>query len=194
MPRTPATVKDYLAALPDDRRPAIAKLREVILDNLPQGYEEAVSAGMLVYQVPCSVLSETYNGHPLWYVALGSTKTYMTVHLLPLYSDADSQKKFRADFKARGKKLDMGKSCVRFKSIDDLPLDVIGGVVAKFPIDTWVRVYQQSRKRVPSKKARPAARGTRGAGARARQPAERPARRQRGTRSTSAETPASATS
>jgi hypothetical protein len=168
MTAKPGTVKDYLSSLPGDRRTAIEAVRRVILEHLPEGYEEATGAGMLTYQVPLAVLPDTYNGQPLWYVALGSTKGYMTVHLMPLYSDAAAQKAFRARFEASGKKLDMGKACVRFKSIDDLALDAIGDVVASFPVDAWVSVYRQSRTKAPSKKARPAARGTRAAGVRAR--------------------------
>jgi hypothetical protein len=92
----------------------------------------------------------------------------MTVHLMPLYGDKKAEAWFRAEFKARGKKLDMGKACVRFKSIDDLPLDVIGDLVAKYPIDDWVRMYRQSRTKAPAARATPAARGTRAAAARAR--------------------------
>jgi hypothetical protein len=169
MPAKATTVQEYLESLPTDRRAAIADVRRVILERLPPGYEEASAAGMLTYQVPLSVLPDTYNGHPLWYIALASQKNYMTVHLMPLYADAKAEQAFRAQVKARGKKLDMGKACVRFKSVDDLALDAIGDVVAKYSVETWVSVYRQSRKTAPApKKATRAAAGTRAARARAR--------------------------
>lgn len=170
MPAKPTTARDYLASLPDDRREPIAKLRQVILDHLPKGYTETVGWGMLTYSVPLSVLPDTYNGQPLGYAALGSQKNYMTVHLMPLYGDRKAEEWFRAEFKARGKKLDMGKACVRFTSIDDLPLDVIGALVAKYPVEDWVRMYRQSRRKKPASRppATRAARGTRAAATRAR--------------------------
>jgi hypothetical protein len=99
---------------------------------------------------------------------MASQKNYMTVHLMPLYGDRKTEGWFRDQFAKRGKKLDMGKACVRFTSLDDLPLDVIGAVVAKYPVDMWVSVYRQSRTQAQSRKATPAARGTRAAKARAR--------------------------
>ena len=167
-PAKPTTPKQYLAALSDDRRAAMTKLRQVILDHLPGGYQEGLASGMLNYSVPLSVCPDTYNGQPLAYVSLASQKNYMTVHLLPLYGDRETEGWFRDQFAKRGKKLDMGKACVRFKSLDDLPLDVIGAVVAKFPVDAWVNVYRQSRTKAPARTARRAARGTRAARARAR--------------------------
>jgi hypothetical protein len=167
-PATPATPKEYLASLPGDRRAAMGALRKVILDHLPKGYEEGIASGMLNYVVPLSVCPETYNGQPLMYVSMASQKNYMTVHLLPLYGDRETEGWFRDQFAKRGMKLDMGKACVRFKSLDDLPLDVIGMVVAKFPVDKWVSVYRQSRTKASSRKATSTARGTRAARARAR--------------------------
>ena len=170
MPPKPTTAREYLASLPDDRREAIARMRKVVLDNLPTGYEESIGWGMLAYSVPLRVLPDTYNGQPLGYVAIGSQKNYMTVHLMPLYGDKSAEEWFRAEFKARGKKLKMGKACVRFTSIDDLPLDVIGAVVAKYPMKEWVRMYRQSRSKKPASRppATRAAGGTRAAARRAR--------------------------
>jgi hypothetical protein len=127
-----------------------------------------VAAGMLTYVVPFSRLAETYNGHPLWYAALASQKNYMALHLMVLYGDAGTEQWFRAQFKARGKKLDMGKACVRFTSLDDLPLDVIGQTIAKVPIDTWITVYQQSRAKARASRPARAAGGTRAAAAKVR--------------------------
>ena len=163
-----ATVKDYMAGLPDDRRSAIEKVRKVIVDNLPRGYEEGTGMGMLMYSVPLSVLPKTYNGQPLCYAALASQKNYMSVHLMPLYGDKKTEAWFRGEFEARGKKLDMGKSCVRFKRVDDLPLDLIGEVIRKYPMAQWVSLYEQSRASARATRTKPAAGGTRAAGAKAR--------------------------
>jgi hypothetical protein len=162
------TPSEYLKSLPADRRKAITEVRKVILEHLPAGYEEQISAGMLAYVVPFSRLADTYNGHPLWYVALASQKNYMALHLMSLYGDASTEQWFRAQFKARGKKLEMGKACVRFTSLDDLPLDVIGETIAKVPIDTWIKVYQQSRAKPRASRPARAARGTRAGAAKAR--------------------------
>ncbi len=139
------TVKDYLESLPAERREAIETVRRVILDNLPKGYEESMSLGMLAYSVPLSRLPDTYNGQPLWYAALASQKNYMAVYLMTVYGDKTMEQWFRSRYKACGKKLDMGKSCIRFKKLDDLPLDLIGEVIAKVPLDVWVERYKQSR-------------------------------------------------
>jgi hypothetical protein len=162
---TPAAYVDSVAP---DHRDAIQAVRQVILDNLPEGYEEMVLGGMLMYVVPLSRLSDTYNRQPLCYVALAAQKNYMSVYLMSVYGDKPTEKWFREQFKARGKKLDMGKSCVRFKRLEDLPLDVIGETVSRVPMEKWVSVYQQSRKKPTASRRGRSGGGTRAAGARAR--------------------------
>jgi hypothetical protein len=141
----PPAVKEYLSALPEGRRTQIEKVRKVILDNLPKGYQESVSWGMLSYEVPLSTYPDTYNGRPLSYAALGSQKNYMTVYLTNIYGDQAAEAWFRGRYQASGKKLDMGKSCVRFKSVEDLPLDVIGEAIARTPVDEFVRIADKAR-------------------------------------------------
>jgi hypothetical protein len=141
------TPEEYLASLPPERREAIAAVRKVIKKNLPKGYEESIAGGMISYVVPLSHLPDTYNGHPLWYAALASQKNYMVVYLMSAYADKKGEQWFTSRYKATGKKLDMGKSCVRFKTLDDLPLDLIGEVIARTPMEDWIRMYQQSRKK-----------------------------------------------
>jgi hypothetical protein len=170
MAKTAARSADqYLKSLPPDRRAAIATVRQTILANLPKGYEEYFMGGMLMYCVPLTLLPNTYNGHPLGYVALASQKNYMSVYLMSAYGDKKTDQWLRTEFERRGKKLDMGKSCIRFKSVDDLPLDVIGQVIARTPIDAWIKVYQQSREKTAAgRRAASGGRGTRAAAARAR--------------------------
>jgi hypothetical protein len=145
MAKKPASVAEYLNGLTAERRDAIEQVRKVILDNLPQGYQEALTYGVLSYEVPLTRLPDTYNGQPLCYVALGSQKHYMSLYLMNIYGDSEAAKWFKVAYKAKGKKLDMGKSCVRFKTIDDLPLDVIGEAVARTPMEKWIRIYRESR-------------------------------------------------
>ena len=137
-----STVTEYLANLPADRRTIIAAVRKVIKANLPAGYKESVGAGAICYSVPLSVLPDTYNGHPLWYAALASQKNYCSLHLLTLYGDTEKTKAFKAAFAKAGKKLDMGKACVRFKTLDDLPLDVIAETIAATPMAAYVAMYR----------------------------------------------------
>lgn len=146
MAKKPASVVEYLDGLSPDRRHAIEQVRKVILDNLPTGYQEALTYGVLSYEVPLTRLPDTYNGQPLCYVALGSQKNYMSLYLMNIYGDSKAAKWFKSAYQAKGKKLDMGKACVRFKKVEDLPLDVVGEAVARTPMDDWVRIYQDSRR------------------------------------------------
>jgi uncharacterized protein YdhG (YjbR/CyaY superfamily) len=141
------TIDDYLARLPDDRRAAIARVRDVINAKLPRGYEEKLQYGMISWCVPESVLpaSEVYNKQPLCLAGLASQKSHMAVYLMSVYGDTALRTWFEREYKKSGKKLDMGASCVRFKSLDALPLDVIGEAVAKVSVDKYVAIYRKSR-------------------------------------------------
>jgi hypothetical protein len=152
-------VDDYLAQLPDDRRAAIAKVRDVINANLPSGYEEKLQYGMISWCVPESVLpaKDVYNKQPLALASLGSQKSHMAVYLMSVYGDATLRSWFEQAYKQAGKKLDMGKSCVRFKSLDALPLEVIGEAVSKVPVEQYVDVYRKARSETKTEAAKPAA-------------------------------------
>jgi len=150
----PASVSAYLASLPPDRAKQLRKVREIILKNLPAGYKEGVQYGMIGYYVPFDRLRETYNGQPLGYAALGNHKSYMTLYLNNVYGDPETDRWFRERYQESGKKLDMGKSCVHFKSMDDLPLDVVGEAIARTPVDEFVAKYEAARKNARSKKPR----------------------------------------
>ena len=132
------TITDYLNGLPADRKAALVALRKTILANLPRGYEESYDAGFLAYQVPLSVYPDTYNAKPLMYAALSSQKAHMAVYLCNVYAIPAVRKALEDGYKAAGKKLDMGKSCVRFKKLEDVPLDVIGKSIAATPMDKYV--------------------------------------------------------
>jgi hypothetical protein len=143
MKSTAATVEEYLEQLPADRCDAMQKVRDVIVQNLPKGYEEVMQYGMLGYVVPLSAFPAGYlnrKNEPVPYVCLGSQKNYMSIYLMSVYGDAEGE--FRKEYKATGKKLDMGKSCVRFRNVDDLALDVIGRAVAKWPMKKYIGICQ----------------------------------------------------
>jgi uncharacterized protein YdhG (YjbR/CyaY superfamily) len=139
------TVEEYLKELTPERREGIAAVRKVILENLPEGYEEAMNWGMISYQVPLSVYPETYNKQPLMYAALASQKNHMAVYLTGIYMDEAAKDGFEAAYKATGKRYDVGKSCVRFKKLEDLPLDLIGETIAALPVDDFVERVKRVR-------------------------------------------------
>jgi hypothetical protein len=145
--KLPPEVAEFIESLPADRRDEVAHVRDVILAALPPGYEEVVTKGMLVYQVPRERYPDTYNGQPLWYAALASEKSYLSLHLMPVYGDPASARRLAEGFKAAGKRLDIGKACVRFKRADDLALDVVGEIVAKIPLERWVELAKAARRR-----------------------------------------------
>jgi hypothetical protein len=117
----------------------------VILDNLPDGYRESMNWGMITYEVPLERFSKTYNGQPLGYAALAAQKNYFSLYLMGVYATGKQSGWLAREFKKRGKKLDMGKSCVRFKAVDDLPLDVIGEVIASTPPDKFIEMFEMTR-------------------------------------------------
>jgi hypothetical protein len=141
------TVKEYLAGLPPERREAIETVRKTILRNLPKGFEETMQFGMISYVVPLGRYPDTYNGQALGLVALASQKQYMSVYLMNVYGDRAAETWFQEAYKRSGKRLDMGKSCVRFRRLQDLPLDVIGKAVARTSMNDFIAMYEASRKR-----------------------------------------------
>ena len=140
------TVKEYLDSLPEDRRKAISAVRREIRKRLPKGYVEGMQFGMIGYYVPLRSYPETYNDQPLNFAALASQKNHMAVYLNNIYSDPKLLRWFEKEYKASGKKLDMGKSCVRFKKLDDLPVELIGEAVAQTSVDEFIGQYEDARK------------------------------------------------
>jgi hypothetical protein len=139
------TVEEYLAALPEERRDAIAAVRAVILEHLPEGYEEQMQYGMLSYVVPLERYPDTYNGQPLALASLASQKRHMALYLMGVYGDDGTATWFRERWAETGKRLDMGKSCVRFRRLDDLPLELVGEAVARTSVDDFLALYERSR-------------------------------------------------
>jgi uncharacterized protein YdhG (YjbR/CyaY superfamily) len=132
------TVEEYLASLPEDRRAALEAVRKKILENLPEGYDEVMNWGMIAYEVPLETCPDTYNGKPLMYAALGSQKNHMAVYLTGTYMDDGAREEFEARYRNTGKRMDMGKSCVRFRKLEDLPLPLIGEAIGQIPADEFI--------------------------------------------------------
>lgn len=146
MPDRPVqTVSQWLASVPADRKEAIQAVRDVVNAHLPEGYEETVDWGMLAWVVPLSILPETHNGRPLLLAALGAHTKRMTLYLMTVYGDPGIRREFEAGYRRAGKKLDMGGSCVHFRTLDHLPLDVVAATIARVPVDAYVEHYRRSR-------------------------------------------------
>ena len=139
------TVDEYLSEQTPERREAMETMRKLILDNLPPGFEEVMQYGMIAYVIPLERYPVTYNKQALQNVALASQKNYMSVYLMNVYGDQETAQWFEEEFRASGKKLNMGKCCVRFKKPEDLPLDLIGKAVARTSVDGFIEVYEKAR-------------------------------------------------
>lgn len=141
------TVDDYLKELPEERSAVISRVREVILENLPEGYRETMNWGMIAYEVPLETYPDTYNKQPLMYMALAAQKNHYAVYSSGVYMDPLGEAWLQAEFEKAGKKLDMGKSCIRFRKLENLPLGVIGKVAAGQPVEEFIRAYEEGRKK-----------------------------------------------
>ena len=136
-------VSEYIASLPPERQTALQAVRKVILENLPEGYRETMDWGMISYEVPLEVFPDTYNKKPLSYVALASQKNYMAVYLMSIYSDKDKGKRFEQAYRATGKRYDVGKSCVRFRKLEDLPLPLIAAEVRSTKMKDYIELVKK---------------------------------------------------
>ena len=137
------SVDQYVAETPPERHEAMEAMVELIRTNLPKGYQESMTWGMPCWEVPLSVYPDTYNNKPLMYLALASQKNYMAIYLTSAYGSPALRQKIEDGFKAAGKKLDMGGGCLRFKKLDDIPLEVIAEHVRSVPMDDYVRIIKQ---------------------------------------------------
>ena len=140
------TVSEYLKRLPPDQRRSLSAVRKVVRDNLPEGYQEGIGWGAIAYAIPLKDYPDTHNGQPLCIAALTAGKSSCSLHLLAAYGHPETRRWLEEQFRKSGKKLDMGKACVRFKQPDDLPLDAIAKLIAKVTPDKYIRLYEASRK------------------------------------------------
>ena len=141
------TVDEYLAGLPAERAAVVAAMRDLINAHMPPGYQETMAFGMIGWGIPLSRYPDTYNRQPLGYVALAAQKNAYSLYLMGLHVDGQQERALHEAAAAVGKKLDTGKSCLRFRHPDDLPLQAIGELIASMPVDDYIALYEASRKR-----------------------------------------------
>lgn len=143
--------ENYIELLPDERKEAIAKLRSVILENLPEGYSEEMSYGMIGYVVPHSIYPSGYHCDPklpLPFMSIASQKNHISLYHMGIYSDGELIEWFTEEYKKFSKKkLDMGKGCIRFKKPQDIPFELIGELVQKIPAAKWIKIYEENLKK-----------------------------------------------
>jgi hypothetical protein len=153
---SPRTVAEYLRGLDPERRRILSAVRKVVNANLPAGYAEGLTYGLISWFVPLKTFPNTYNGQPLCCAVLGAQKHYNSLYLMAAYGNPKQAAFLRDGFARRGLKLDMGKACVRFTSIDDLPLDVIGSVIASMPPQALIDAHDaaHSKKKAGSRLAK----------------------------------------
>ncbi len=144
---TAKTVDAYLKSLPPERAEIIRKVRKVIVDNLPKGYEENMNWGMISYEIPLATYPVTYNKQPLSYAGLAAQKNNYSLYMVGLYWNKDQEEWFVNEFKKRKLKLDSGKGCIRFKKLEELPLDVIGKTISKISVKEYIQQYEDVMKK-----------------------------------------------
>ena len=142
MAKSPQTVDGYLRGLDPERRGVLSAVRATVNEHLPGGYVEGLAYGMIAWFVPLDTFPDTYNGQPLCCAALAAQKNYNSLHLMAAYGNPKQAAALRDGFARHGKILDMGKGCLRFKALDDLPLDVIGKVIASMPPQVLIAAHE----------------------------------------------------
>jgi len=139
------TVAEFLNALPFERREVASEVLSLVRKNMPKGYQEHMSLGMVTWSVPLSVLPDTYNGQARWYVAFAATKAHLSLYLMSVYGNKEREAAFKAAYKQAGKKLDMGKACLRFKKMDDLVVPAVAAAIKALPVKKYVEEYRAIR-------------------------------------------------
>jgi hypothetical protein len=141
------TAAGYLAELPPERREVVATVRDLVNRNLPDGYVESMNFGMICWEIPLARYPVTYNKQPLMYAALAANKNGYSLYLLCTHTDSKQEATLREAYAKAGRKLDMGKSCLRFKQTDDLLNDAIARLIASTTVEAYIKVYEASRKK-----------------------------------------------
>lgn len=147
MQSTATTPEEYIASLPEGRKEAIQKLRGVIRENLPQGFSEEMQYGMVGYVVPHSLYPAGYHCDPkiaLPFLGMASQKNFVALYHMGIYADDALLNWFTSEYpKYSKRKLDMGKSCIRFKKMEDIPYELIGQLAAKMSPEDWISLYEE---------------------------------------------------
>jgi len=136
------TPEAYLAELPPERAALVARLRDLVNANLPDGYVERMNWGMISWEVPSELYPDTYNGQPLVYAGLAAQKNYTALYLNCVYASEGRTERLKAQWAAAGKKLDMGKSCLRFKRVEDVAEAVLAETLRSVPVDRFIAEYE----------------------------------------------------
>ena len=145
MPAAPTTPEEYLESVPPERREIVEAVRDVINENLPEGYEEGIQYGIIGWYIPLERFPDTYNKQPLGLAGIANRKQYVTLYLNSVYGNRETEEWFKKRWAEAGKKLNMGKSCVYLKKLDDVPLEVVGDLIAKAPLDQYIAYYEEAR-------------------------------------------------
>ena len=140
--KSAATVAGYLRSLDPERRKILSAVRKVVNDNLPEGYAEGITYGVIAWSIPLSTFPDTYNGQPLCCAALAANKNYNSLHLMGAAYNSKEKAFLREQFEKHRKKFDMGQGCLRFKTLDDLPLDAIGEVIQRTPAKALIAAHE----------------------------------------------------
>ena len=140
------TVAAYLKSLPPERAIVISEIRELVNMHIKSGFVETMRWGMISWEIPLDKYPDTYNKQPLNYIALAAQKNNYSLYLMSCYATKEAGEAFEEAYRASGKKMDMGKSCVRFKKIDDLPLPLIVKYIKRYSLNEFIQVYEESRK------------------------------------------------
>lgn len=140
-----ATVEEYIAELPPDRAAVIEEVRQLVVDNLPDGVEESMNFGMIAYEIPLSTYPDTYNGQPLMYAALAAQKRHYSLYLHSVYASEEVEAQLRAAYRAAGMRLDAGRSCVRFTRLDQLLADAVAAAIRAITVDDYIACYEAAR-------------------------------------------------
>jgi hypothetical protein len=141
------TVAEFLAALPAGKREVAEAVIGLVRKNIPRGYEEEMALGFVTWSVPLSVYPDTYNKQALWYVAFNTTKTGLSLYLMSVYGSKEREAAFKAAYKKAGKKLDMGRACLRFKTTDDLVIPAVKAAIKSMPMKKYIEEHRESRKK-----------------------------------------------
>jgi uncharacterized protein YdhG (YjbR/CyaY superfamily) len=151
MQSTAKTPNEYIASLPEERKEVVEKIRKVVLENLPKGFEESMGYGMMGYAVPHSIYPDGYHCDPkipLPFMGMASQKNFIAFYHMGIYADPTLHKWFVEEYPKHCKtKLDMGKSCIRFKKLNDVPYELLGELVTKMSVQDWISIYEKNYKK-----------------------------------------------
>lgn len=145
MPKAFSSVEDFLAALPPDRRAVMSATRKLVKKHLPKGYVERQNGGFISYEIPLAEYPQTYNKQPLCYIGIAAQKSYHALYLVGCYMSDTQRERLEAAYKASGRKIDMGKSCLRFASYEELPHQALGELIAQMTPADFIGLYEKAR-------------------------------------------------